>query len=110
MGKDGKPIVPPGATMIMMNSGRMQMMTKKQSLQRLADMLSNQLGRPVIDKQRATGEYDYTLEFSPEGLGGGPLGGSCLRLLHRALERRLVETCPTRNLQVFSPPCKSSSG
>lgn len=74
-GKDGKPIVPPGATMIMITNGRMQMMTKKQSLQRLADMLSNQLGRPVIDKTGLTGDYDYTLEFSPEGLGGGPLGG-----------------------------------
>ena len=74
-GKDGKPIVPPGATMIMMTNGRMQMMTKKQSLQRLADMLANQLGRPVIDKTSLTGEYDYTLEFSPEGLSSGPLGG-----------------------------------
>ena len=39
-------------------------------------MLANQLGRPVIDKTDLTGEYDYTLEFSPEGLSGGPLGGT----------------------------------
>jgi uncharacterized protein (TIGR03435 family) len=73
-GKDGKPIVPPGATMIMFSNGRMQMMTKKQSLPRLADMLANQLGRPVIDKTGLMGDYDYTLEFSPEGLSSGPFG------------------------------------
>jgi uncharacterized protein (TIGR03435 family) len=43
----------------------------------LSDVLSNQLGRPVIDMTGLTAEYDYTLEFSPEGLQmmkGMPMG------------------------------------
>lgn len=79
MGKDGRPIVPPGAVMmsVSMTNGaqRMRMTTSKQSLPRLAEMLANQLGRPVVDKTGLTGEYDYSLEFSPEGLGGGMLAG-----------------------------------
>jgi uncharacterized protein (TIGR03435 family) len=79
IGKDGLGSVPPGATRmsISMTNGvqRLRMTSSRQSLPRLADMLANQLGRPVIDKTGLTGDYDYTLEFSPEGLGGGMLAG-----------------------------------
>ena len=54
---------------------RLRMTSSRQSLPRVADLLANQLGRPVIDKTGLTGEYDYTLEFSAEGLGGGMLAG-----------------------------------
>ncbi len=79
MGKDGRPIVPPGAIMmsVSMTNGvqRMRMTTTKQSISRMADVLANQLGRAVIDKTGLTGEYDYSLEFSPEGLARGGLAG-----------------------------------
>ncbi len=78
MGKDGVPSVPPGATMmsVSMTNGvqRMRMIATKQSLSKMADMLANQLGHPVIDKTGLAGEYDYSLEFSPEGLPRGALG------------------------------------
>jgi uncharacterized protein (TIGR03435 family) len=38
----------------------------------LADMLSNQLGRPVTDETGLTGLYDFTLEYAP-GASIGPL-------------------------------------
>jgi uncharacterized protein (TIGR03435 family) len=79
IGKDGSPIVPPGASIMSMlvtnGAQRMRMTSSKQSLPKLAEMLANQLGRPVVDKTGLTGEYDYTLEFSPEGLTRGMLGG-----------------------------------
>ena len=40
-----------------------------------ATVLSQQLGRPVVDKTGITGLYDFRLEFTPEvGQGGGPFG------------------------------------
>jgi len=31
-----------------------------------ADVLSRQLGRPVVDKTGLTGKYDFTLKWTPE--------------------------------------------
>lgn len=74
MGKDGRPMVRPGGEMIMIMNGRLVLKGSKQSSARLADVLANQLGRPVVDKTGLTGEYDYSLEFSREGLSFGPFG------------------------------------
>ena len=42
----------------------------------LAQLLSQRVGRIVTDKTGLTGNYDFTLEFTPDpGLGGGPLDG-----------------------------------
>jgi uncharacterized protein (TIGR03435 family) len=49
-------------------------------------MLTNQVGRPVIDKTDLKGLFDFKLTFSPEGIqgpfgnlpgpgGGAPIGG-----------------------------------
>ena len=78
VGKDGRPILPPGAERLTMRASatpRMTMTASKQSLPQLGALLANQLGRPVIDKTGLTGDYDYTLEFSPEGLARGMLAG-----------------------------------
>lgn len=68
MGKDGFPKIPPGANIMMMMNGRIRMGASKQTIARLADTLSGQLGKPVVDKTGLTGEYDFTLDFSTEGL------------------------------------------
>jgi uncharacterized protein (TIGR03435 family) len=40
----------------------------------LADQLSNIVGRSVIDKTGLTGNYDFTLKYTPEGGSPGPKG------------------------------------
>jgi uncharacterized protein (TIGR03435 family) len=69
-GKNGLPIVQPGHFAIMAMNGRLHIEARQLSMARLADMLANQLNRPVWDKTGLSGEYDYSLEFAPEGLGG----------------------------------------
>ncbi len=38
----------------------------------MINMLQQQVGRPVIDKTDLKGLFDFKLQFSPEGLSGGP--------------------------------------
>jgi len=70
VGKDGFPQLPPGAgrgNMIMMGmNGRMRMASNGQTMAQLAEMLSNQLSRPVTDMTELKGKYDYTLDFAPD--------------------------------------------
>jgi hypothetical protein len=39
---------------------------KAQTTAQLADMVGNELDRPVIDKTGLTGKYDFVLEFAPD--------------------------------------------
>jgi uncharacterized protein (TIGR03435 family) len=76
VGSDGFPKLPAGAprgaTMIMMMSGRFRMQANKQSMAGLADTLSGQLDRPVVDMTELKGNYDITLDYAPEeGSGVG---------------------------------------
>ena len=79
MGKDGFPVLPPGAgrggggPMFMMMPGRAKMTAIQLSMDQLVTSLSNQLGKPVTDGTGLKGKYDFTLYFSPEGLNG-PMG------------------------------------
>jgi uncharacterized protein (TIGR03435 family) len=45
-----------------------------QPIAQLATLLSQQVGRPVIDKTGLTGGYDFEVSFMPEGGRGGPAG------------------------------------
>lgn len=77
MDADGFPVLPPSmhkVTVNMMNTrtGRNRMLASHESMTHLADMLSNQLGRPVVDETGLTGLYDFTLEYAP-GASVGPL-------------------------------------
>jgi uncharacterized protein (TIGR03435 family) len=74
--RDGMPRMAPGGrgAMMMMGPNGMRMQGGHMTMDRLADILSNQLGRPVVDMTGLTAEYDYTLDFSPEGLQMGPKG------------------------------------
>jgi uncharacterized protein (TIGR03435 family) len=63
----------------MMRMGRGEVTGQGVGLSFLASMLSQQLGRTVLDKTRLKGNYDFTLKWTPEqGEGmmmGGPVGG-----------------------------------
>ncbi len=57
---------------MMIGPGRL--MAGGQRVEQLARVLSNQLGRPVIDKTGLTGAYDIELSFMPEVGRGAPIG------------------------------------
>jgi uncharacterized protein (TIGR03435 family) len=73
-GRAGKP----GQGMMMsMRSGLFELIGKKTTVSSLADMLGNLMDRPVLDQTEIKGDYDFTLDFAPDGsMGrGGPMGG-----------------------------------
>jgi len=78
VGKDGAPVMPKGGRgmMMMITNGRLRLTANGQPISSLADMLSNQLGRPVVDQTGLTGKYDISLEFQPEEgmMMHGPMG------------------------------------
>jgi uncharacterized protein (TIGR03435 family) len=70
VGRDGRPQIPRGGRgmMIMMGPKGLHAEAARSGMPQLADFLSNQLGRPVVDETHLTGLYDYALDFSSEGL------------------------------------------
>jgi bla regulator protein blaR1 len=63
--------------------GRGNIEGQKSSIENLIHVLSEQLGRTIIDKTCLTGTYDYTLNWTPDDAppmggepGGGPPGGN----------------------------------
>ena len=73
-GPDGTIKLPPGAKpgmMFMTGMGSLQ--TVGITLDRFAEMLTNQTDRPVVDETGLTAKYDITLRFTPEPGAGGPL-------------------------------------
>jgi uncharacterized protein (TIGR03435 family) len=82
MGPDGFPVLPlpgggRGGIFMMMMPGRARLIGQQQTMQDLANRLTGQLNLPVNDNTGLTAKYDFTLTFSPEGMGGpmGPMGG-----------------------------------
>ena len=75
-GPGGFPQLPKGRAglMIMMENGRFRMVGSRQTTSDLANMLGEQLGRPVRDETGLKGKYDFTLDFAPEP-GQGPMRG-----------------------------------
>ena len=71
MGKDGFPQLPPGrrGTMMMMSPGRAHMAANRTSMESLAGMLTAQLDRPVFDMTELKGNYDFSLDWAPDGQG-----------------------------------------
>ena len=64
---------PPSGPMLRM--GRGEVSGKKVTMPMVIQMLSQQLGRAVIDKTDLKGEYDFLLKWTPElGQGFGPPG------------------------------------
>lgn len=63
----GGPIGKPGRGIMMsMRNGLFELIGKKSTVSSLADALSNQLDRPVVDQTGIQGEYDFTLDFAPD--------------------------------------------
>ena len=59
----------------MMMPGRARLIAQRQTMQDLAERLSSVLTKPVTDATGLKSKYDFTLTYSPEGLGsGGALG------------------------------------
>jgi uncharacterized protein (TIGR03435 family) len=93
-GPDGFPILPKaqaGRPMMFMGMGRARMQATAESMEELAKMLGNQVGKPVTDATGLTGKYDFTLTWDgardifgfggglpppPPPPGGGATGGS----------------------------------
>ena len=85
IGKDGMPQLPPGgrgAVMIMGVNGRMRMAANGQPAAQLAEMLTRQLSRPVVDETGLKGNYDYTLEFAPDEASMGMMKGLPMPMPH----------------------------
>jgi len=63
------------------------------SMPRLASRLSQQLGRPVIDKTGLTGEYDFTFDYAPypvnRRIDEPRVANASLPSIFRALQERL---------------------
>jgi uncharacterized protein (TIGR03435 family) len=70
MGKDGFPKPPAGARgmMAMFNGHGFRIQANQTTTTRITEMLADLLGRPVIDETALKAQYDFTLDFSPEGL------------------------------------------
>lgn len=74
IGRDGMPELPPGLRgpgirmMAMMSpSGmRVRLNAERQTMAQLADSLSNQVDRPVVDMTGLSQRYDFTLDFAPD--------------------------------------------
>ncbi len=75
MGKDGFPEMPKGlggkggGPMMMMMPGKAKMVCARCSISRLADTLSSQLGKPVVDMTDLKDNYEFTLIFEPDMSG-----------------------------------------
>ncbi len=65
---------PEGTTPARQRAGR-GFLYRSATMQGLAQVLSQQLDRPVVDKTSLTGHYDFSLEFAPERAGRGGAEG-----------------------------------
>src|ERR1700722_8559301 len=72
-GKDGFPVLSlkaPGLV-IETRNGRGRITAKEQPIAKLADVLSGQVGRPVIDRTGLAGNYSFVVYFTPENSDAG---------------------------------------
>jgi uncharacterized protein (TIGR03435 family) len=67
-GKDGFPVLAPGGQGIVVETrnGAARVSGFHSDLSKLADFLSNQLGRPVFDRTGIAGQFDFTVYYRPE--------------------------------------------
>ncbi len=74
---EGFPILPMpsaggrGSMFMMMMPNRARIMAQKQTMQDLAERLSQMLSKPVKDETALKAKFDFVLTYSPEGLNTG---------------------------------------
>jgi uncharacterized protein (TIGR03435 family) len=78
MDANGRPVMNGPGMMMMIGAGpngpTAKASGKAQAMSALVDMISNQVGHPVVDKTGLTGKYDFFVEFAPAlGPAGAPL-------------------------------------
>jgi uncharacterized protein (TIGR03435 family) len=75
IGKDGFPVIPSGwkGLWINFNGDRFLIQARHKTTADLAELLSQQLDRPVTDATGLQATYDYTLEFAPSETSAAPL-------------------------------------
>lgn len=75
VGQPGPPALNQPGMLMMMRSGPTGIVAnasgRAQTMAELAQMLSNQLGHPVVDKTGLSGRYDFSIEFAPTDLPRG---------------------------------------
>jgi uncharacterized protein (TIGR03435 family) len=93
---NGCPVFPGGrggGTSMMMMPNKLQLCAAEVTIEQLANMLTNQVSRPVFDKTGLTGKYDFKLEYLPENSmgmmpapppGGPPPDGAALPMSESA--------------------------
>jgi uncharacterized protein (TIGR03435 family) len=59
-------------------NGRLHIGAQQATMQSLANLLTSELSRAVVDETGLNGKYDFIMNFSPEGLNGpvGPMGST----------------------------------
>jgi uncharacterized protein (TIGR03435 family) len=72
IGSDGFPVLPPGFSMAWVND-RARMRATNETMEKLADKLSAQLGRTVRDATGLTGEYSFDLYWVPDAVAASDL-------------------------------------
>jgi uncharacterized protein (TIGR03435 family) len=78
---DGFPKLPPGKAGMMMSFGRLS--AQGTQMKDLADGISRQLDRPVVDETGLTGKYDFQLQWTP-GPGEGGIAGMKVAMARQA--------------------------
>ncbi len=64
--RDGFPTLPPGRDGMVSIRGRARMQGLSETMEQLADKISNQLDAPVIDSTKLQGKYDFSLYWAAE--------------------------------------------
>src|SRR6266478_3591323 len=77
------------------NGARGQLTGKKVTMSLIVAQLAPQVGRTVVDRTGLTGEYDYTLQLTPDS---------------GQLRQPGVEVFRPHPVLRFLPPCRSNSG
>ncbi len=62
---------------------------KGMTMARLAEYLARQMDRPVVDATELKGEYDLTLEWTPDDAGADAAGPTLLTALQQQLGLKL---------------------
>ena len=69
MGKDGFPVIPPGVNAVFMMPGRASGQWIRTTMEKFAETLTGQMGKPVTNSTGLEGKYDVSLQWAPDQMG-----------------------------------------